>query len=842
MIKLTIGHRKTFLRVMALAALSTTLSTFASAPSSRQSTSVQPAAGRSASHLKQTSSNQQTLSGMTQVAAAGARQNSKGRPFTVADSIALTRVVYVDGLFQAANCYPASSQNYCVVILRRGSVATGLNEFTLRLFKSDELLSYVNAGTEAKTNPWTDLVSFSTDDPEDAIDQVTWGHDGKEILFIGRGAGVKHDGQVFSVNVATGKLKQLTHHPHNIIRFAQAQDTLAFVAKEPPDFTARNKYGYVVDGQFLEDVMASDPNSTAPVFRTYLLNTQSGVSRPAALDEPNRNYPVQLSISPSGRWVVVTHFLRSMPATWGKYALVKQNYGANEPAELSEDGKMLVEKALFGRLFGAVFQYMLVDTATGNARPLIDAPSRLGPIAISWSNDGEHLTLGHTHIPDDLCATLSQQVCSDSYDGLVGVDLATGATSLLDPSATSSVTRTNWRSSTEVEVELDGKQRATYRRASRAWTRAATEPLTQDGPRTEIVVREDVDLPPQLWAVDRVTGRERMVADLNKDLLERVDLGHSEPFSWRSEKLQYEFHGNLLFPPGPRPEKPLPLVIQDYGISPKRFLADGPTTTAYAARALAARNILVLDVGCWARPERLTGNYDSEADAPRGTECYESAVAALQAKGLADPAKVGLIGFSAAGAHVMHAITFGHTRYAAATIADSYSVSPWAYAWSYGTPRPGMTSFDEDSTYAAAFVGTSFFGQGVSEWVRRAPVFNLDRVRTPLRYEVVSYTPDVVAGVGYWDVYTNLRRNKRPVEMIRLPHDAHALQTPFKRFLSQQGNVDWYAYWLKGEERAAPMAGTPETAQSLREQYARWDTLKAEHEAVMKEPPPPPLP
>jgi hypothetical protein len=44
--------------------------------------------------------------------------------------------------------------------------------------------------------------------------------------------------------------------------------------------------------------------------------------------------------------------------------------------------------------------------------------------------------------------------------------------------------------------------------------------------------------------------------------------------------------------------------------------------------------------------------------------------------------------------------------------------------------------------------------------------------------------------------------------------------------VSLQGNVDWYRFWLKGEERTeAFLAG--ETRDSLAAQYVRWRQMQA---------------
>ena len=54
--------------------------------------------------------------------------------------------------------------------------------------------------------------------------------------------------------------------------------------------------------------------------------------------------------------------------------------------------------------------------------------------------------------------------------------------------------------------------------------------------------------------------------------------------------------------------------------------------------------------------------------------------------------------------------------------------------------------------------------------------------------------------------------------MIYIPDGAHILEKPWDRMISQQGNVDWFCFWLKGEE-------DPDPAKA--EQYKRWHSLRA---------------
>jgi hypothetical protein len=88
-----------------------------------------------------------------------------------------------------------------------------------------------------------------------------------------------------------------------------------------------------------------------------------------------------------------------------------------------------------------------------------------------------------------------------------------------------------------------------------------------------------------------------------------------------------------------------------------------------------------------------------------------------------------------------------------------------------------------------------------------------------------SCAPVVFEGDN-WDIYALLRRQYRPVEMIRFPYGAHSLARPSERMTSLQGNVDWYRFWLKGEKRTEPLLAS-ETVATLTDQYARWDQMLA---------------
>jgi hypothetical protein len=110
-------------------------------------------------------------------------------------------------------------------------------------------------------------------------------------------------------------------------------------------------------------------------------------------------------------------------------------------------------------------------------------------------------------------------------------------------------------------------------------------------------------------------------------------------------------------------------------------------------------------------------------------------------------------------------------------------------------------------------IGAKPIGDGLKRWWETAPGFHLDRVQTPLRIEAI----DPLSLLGEWEIYSSLRMQDKPVDLIYFPFGTHIHQKPLERLESQQGNVDWFRFWLQGYEDPAP---------AKRGQYERWESLR----------------
>ena len=239
-------------------------------------------------------------------------------------------------------------------------------------------------------------------------------------------------------------------------------------------------------------------------------------------------------------------------------------------------------------------------------------------------------------------------------------------------------------------------------------------------------------------------------------------------------------------------------MIQTHGITPNEYLADGIYTTANAARPLAADGFVVLQV-------ETDHDRDKTADeALVNMNGYIAAVDQLAAEGIIDSKRVGIIGFSRTSWYVEEALLEFPGRFAAAVIADGVDQSYWQYLMK----RPEHPAWESEG-----YNGGVPIGEGLENWLKSAPGFRLAKLKTPLRIQAIS-----PGGLLFeWETYASLRIQNKPVDMLYLPLAQHILQNPAERMASQQGDVDWFRFWLKSEEDRDP---------AKQDQYEHWEQLR----------------
>jgi dipeptidyl aminopeptidase/acylaminoacyl peptidase len=332
-------------------------------------------------------------------------------------------------------------------------------------------------------------------------------------------------------------------------------------------------------------------------------------------------------------------------------------------------------------------------------------------------------------------------------------------------------------------------------------------------------IHQALTTPEDLFVYKPSDKNIHILTDINPQLRE-VKFANVKSVSWTTpEGLAVD--GLLFMPQDYEPGKRYPLVIQTKG-DQGQFTCDSGLShdPSFAPQPTASAGIMYL-----IRTTKAGFNFQDELEKkPKGypgglgmaaqqMSIWDSAVASLDKQGLIDPAKVGIIGWSATGFYVEFILTQSPIKFAAATTADNTSFSLSEY-WL----GPGIDKPLEDMW------GGPPYGKTLENWMKYSFDFNLDRVHTPLLMEMMGYgihddypgsIPSNLA-VSY-EFLKGLTRLDKPVEMYYYPNEEHAPDNPKARLATLQRNVDWYRFWLQGYERPNPEDP---------DQYKRWEHLR----------------
>ena len=296
-------------------------------------------------------------------------------------------------------------------------------------------------------------------------------------------------------------------------------------------------------------------------------------------------------------------------------------------------------------------------------------------------------------------------------------------------------------------------------------------------------------IPPRLVRIDLRGGQKQILTQPNRTLEARIK-ADVEPMAWKGG-----FTGYLLKPASA--SGPLPVVVQYYMCD--GFLKGG-TGDEIPMLPLVEHGIAVLCIDAVRAPRSagMEGSYDL------ALETIGSALDGLAAQGKIDPARVGIGGLSFGSSVALWAIRKSK-RFAAATIASG-QISPH-YFWMNALPDRGFTSvLDEYWQLKAPEVGPE-------RWKVITPLWDIDAFTTPLLMQVPE--SEVQSNVEF---HTRLKQAGKPAEMVVFADELHIKYQPAHKRASYERNLDWYRFWLKGEEDDRP---------DKADQYRRWRTLRA---------------
>lgn len=739
--------------------------------------------------------------------------------FTVADSIAMTRIVDPS----PARSFPTHETfkfspggKYFVIVSSQGQLESDTVKYEIRLYDVNEALTFLNKSDRGQPPEPRILASFESTPygtgarRPGGISGARWMPDSRTIAFVGER--LNSPSQVYTVDIFTGELRQLTSHPSHVRQFdisAQGQKLVYSARNDPPDWEHRNRHGYAVESAMFRDLTLLQPDKTSFNEDAYYI-IDTAIKKPIKLDSGQHTLTRRIWLSGSGRWAIGLAYANDIPAAW------LAEYESWKDIGIGQAKQQYEGNSAFRSSRGQVTRYVLVDTETGAIDAVLQSPGAAGAKEVHWTSDGQRAIIVNTHLPLD--GVDEQELDRRRQSAaIVEFDVATRGVTPIDSFPASfggdRIVGAQLLDDTTLLVQhqlINGPLLSTtYRREADRWVELKEKEASSFTRRLSLTIKQDMNTPPDILAVDNNTGKQRLITALNPQI-RLLPLGQMEIFEWTDENGR-RWRGGLLFPTDYDGKSRYPLVIQTYGFSPDEFVVDGPSgiTSAFAARPLADQGMIVLQMD--RQPIENRFKFVTPSEGPNYVAAYEAAVHALHLRGIVDRTRVGIIGWSRTGMHVSYAVAFSELRFAAATIADSTAAGLLDYVWSYGQSFPGMLSKER-------LLGAPFWGADRQTWLERSPTLNAHRIRTPLRIE--AYGTDLNP---YWGMFATMKLRSRPVEMIHIPLASHLLQRPQARYTSQQGNVDWFAFWLQGYEDQDP---------SKVEQYERWRKLRQQHEEV----------
>jgi hypothetical protein len=653
------------------------------------------------------------------------------------------------------------------------------------------------------------LFTKSTAESTKLVQDLRWLPDSDRLAFLWDDG--KTPAHLVTLSVSTGTMKTVAQGQTPIVQydFSENGNVAVYTARKIPDESALARLrrgGFAVGDQPIWSFLASRPDDVSWMggYDTFVISFQHAHVRKRKVVEPDKRANIEpelLTVSPEGRHAMAVCSAPEAPTEWDLYTehVFKDSF---LPA---------VRKHPEGP--SAIRQYQLIEIESGKSRLLWDAPEN--PYgSVIWSPDGLSVAVGPTFLPAK----------NSDADGLAGravavVDLKSGNFKRLPvprDHAEHGYRPVLWNKDGRIGLGYadfwrDDTVKLAVRNIAGEWRQVSEEQLEKHPTQVRIELREDPNTPPRLFAMCVKGSQERMILDVNPELQGRR-LGHVETVHWTARDGK-PWTGMLYYPVHFTPDKRFPLVIQTHGYSSRKFSLEGAgaLTTAYAAQPLANADIAVLQVGGPDSAEWWAQDGATPREPQTAMAGYLGAIDQLWSTGMVDKDKVGLLGFSRTGWHVEYALTHSIFPFAAAIAADNMNPGYFEY----------LLGQNDYRSEVEADLGSAPFGKGLETFMREAPGFNVDKIQTPLRIEL-DQGPMSTSVLAKWELFSLLKYLGKPVELFLIPdieHGAHLLQNPAQRLASLSGTVDWFSFWLKGEEDPDP---------AKKEQYIRWRVLRSQ--------------
>jgi len=483
--------------------------------------------------------------------------------------------------------------------------------------------------------------------------------------------------------------------------------------------------------------------------------------------------PGRFDWSPDGKWIAFDHQPTSLIDDWtkGDISLVEVESGAVTPLattpaaesnpSFSPDGRWVAYEASDVPVrWGGASRIQVVPVGGGAPRALA-ATFDERPDLLGWTPDGTRVIVSETRGTVGRLTALPQ-------DGGAATDITPADTTVDTASLNASRTRIGFTSQAPdrapeafvAEVPV-GRIVATAGTAAKDRRRAAGTATAW----TPGQVSHAQDLPP-------------------------VALGQTEAVSWTAPDGK-TIEGLLTYPVAYRAGTRVPLVVMVHGGPTGVFVrsytgAPSPYSVAgFATHGLAVLRCNVRGSGGYGREFRYANYKDW------GGGDYKdilSGVDALVAKGVADPDRLGIMGWSYGGYMTSWVITQTR-RFKAASVGAGV------------TNLMSFTGTADIPSFIPDYFGGEYWDT-FDTWRAHSAMFNVKGVTTPTLIQHGESDRRVPISQGY-ELYNALKRQGVTTKMVVYPRQPHGIQEPKLMLDAMTRNLEWFDLYVLGRNASA---------------------------------------
>jgi len=269
--------------------------------------------------------------------------------------------------------------------------------------------------------------------------------------------------------------------------------------------------------------------------------------------------------------------------------------------------------------------------------------------------------------------------------------------------------------------------------------------------------------------------------------LPKVTIGKTEVVEWKTADGK-SIAGLLTYPDGYQLGNRVPLLVIVHGGPAGVFLrtfignASPYLVAAFASRGYALLRCNVRGSSGYGRDFRYANRSDWGGSDYRD---IMSGVDHLINKGVADPDRMGVMGWSYGGYMTSWVIT-QTKRFKAASVGAGV------------TNLMSFTGTADIPSFVPDYFGGEYW-EVFDRWRTHSAMFNVKGVSTPTLIQHGDADVRVPISQGY-EFYNALKRQNVPVTMVVYPRQPHGIQEPKMMQDAMQRNLDWFGRWIKGTQ------------------------------------------